>query len=140
MTISKKFRVCWAMRTHLIRALLVCCALPCWISAQQFGKQVVSVTPPQTLTAKRGTTVADTLAVTVASGFHVNINSPKDEFLIPLKLTWNTGPLETKTIAFPAAEQVKVGADTLNVFTGKFAVKTEFFVSPQATPGIPMLE
>ena len=123
-----------------IRALLVCCALPFCISAQQFGKQVVSVAPPQTLTAKRGANVSQTLAVTVASGFHVNSNKPRDEFLIPLKLTWNTSALQTKAIAYPTAEQVKVGNEMLDVFTGKFAVKTEFFVSPQAAPGITMLE
>jgi hypothetical protein len=110
------------------------------VLAQQFGKPAVSLIPPQTLTAKRGTTVSQTLAITIASGFHVNSNKPKDEFLIPLKLSWGFGPLEPKTIAYPTAEQVKVGADMLNVFTGKFAVKTEFFVSPQATPGITMLE
>ena len=123
-----------------MKVFLVCCILPCSISAQQFGRQVVSVAPPQTITAKRGTTVSETLAVTVASGFHVNSNKPKDEFLIPLKLTWNTGPLTPKAIAYPAAEQVKVGADTLDVYTGKFPIETQFSVSPQATPGITMVE
>ena len=84
--------------------------------------------------------VSETLTISVASGFHVNSNKPKDEFLIPLKLTWKTGPLQPKAIRYPDAEQVKVGSDTLNVFTGKFPVTTEFVVSPQATPGISMLE
>lgn len=119
---------------------MLACILPCSLSAQQFGRQVVSVAPPQTLTAKRGTTVSETLAVTVASGFHVNSNKPKDEFLIPLKLTWNPGPLTAKVIAYPAAEQVKVGPDTLDVYTGKFAIKTDFAVSAQASPGITMIE
>lgn len=70
----------------------------------------------------------------------MNSNKPKDEFLIPLKLTWGAGALQTKAISYPTAEQVKVGNDMLDVFTGKFAVKTEFFVSPQAAPGITMLE
>jgi hypothetical protein len=124
---------------RVVLALLACCALPFSISAQQFGSQVVSVAPPQTLTAKRGTTISQTLAVTVASGFHVNSNKPKDEFLIPLKLSWSAGALETKKITYPTAEQVKVGADTLDVFTGKFVVKTEFAVSPSAAPGITMI-
>jgi hypothetical protein len=76
----------------------------------------------------------------VASGFHVNSNKPKDEFLIPLKLSWNRGALRTKTISYPTAEQVKVGADMLDVYTGKFPIKTEFAVSPQAPPGITMIE
>jgi hypothetical protein len=90
--------------------------------------------------AKRGTTVSETLALSVTPGFHVNSDKPKDEFLIPLKLTWGAGPLQPKSVAYPPAEQVKVGADMLNVFTGKFDVKTEFTVSPQATPGLTMVE
>ena len=119
---------------------MLLCIPPCSLLAQQFGRQVVSVAPPQTLTARRGTTVSETLAVTVASGFHVNSNKPKDEFLIPLRLTWGAGPLQAKTISYPTAEQVKVGADTLDVYTGKFTIKTEFAVSQQASPGITMLE
>jgi hypothetical protein len=118
---------------------VVCCILP-FLTWAQPGNQVVSVKTPVTLMAKRGTTVSETLALSVTPGFHVNSDKPKDEFLIPLKLTWGAGPLQPKSVAYPPAEQVKVGADMLNVFTGKFDVKTEFTVSPQATPGLTMVE
>lgn len=84
--------------------------------------------------------MSQAITVNVIPGYHVNSNKPKDEFLIPLKLTWNTGPLQAKMVSYPAAEQVKVGSDTLDVFTGKFTVKTEFYVSPQAAPGIMVVE
>jgi len=71
----------------------------------------------------------------VLSGFHVNSNKPKDEFLIPLKLTWTAGPLEAKSINYPKPEQVKVGADLLDVFTGAFNIRTEFTSSAAAPQG-----
>lgn len=97
--------------------------LPLLCLAQQ-NKLVVG--PPETITVKRGAATAGNLRVEVLSGFHVNSDKPKDEFLIPLKLTWTGGPLEAKSVTYPKPEEVKVGADLLNVFTGTFNIKTEF--------------
>lgn len=69
----------------------------------------------------------------VQPGFHVNNDKPKDEFIIPLKLAWTPGLLETKGIEFPKPEEVKVGTQDLLVFTGTFPVKTVF----QAPAGAP---
>jgi thiol:disulfide interchange protein DsbD len=102
----------------------------------QAGKQQVSVESPQTLQAKRGTTVTQTLKLKIEPGFHVNSNKPKDEFVIPLKLTWTEGPLAAQSVNYPQAEQVKVGTDTLDVFTGSVAITTQFKVSPTANPGL----
>ena len=74
---------------------------------------------------KRGAAVTQDLKVTVVPGFHVNNDKPRDEFLIPLKLSWS-GPLEAKAIAYPKAEEIKVGNDTLVVFTGSFVIHTNF--------------
>jgi thiol:disulfide interchange protein DsbD len=79
--------------------------------------------------------VTEALKVVVFSGFHVNSDKPKDEFLIPLKLTWTSGPLEVKSIRYPKPEDVKVGNQTLVVFTGSFEIQTEFAAPPQAAPG-----
>ncbi len=59
-------------------------------------------------------------------GFHVNSDKPRDEFLIPLKLTWTGGPLEAKSVSYPKPEEIRVGKDMLVVFTGKFTIRTEF--------------
>jgi hypothetical protein len=42
---------------------------------------VVSVASPQKITAKRGTSITEPIEVTVQSGYHVNSNKPRDEFL-----------------------------------------------------------
>jgi hypothetical protein len=69
------------------------------------------------------------------AGFHVNSDKPKDEFLIPLKLTWNAGPLEAKSVSYPKAEEIKVGSQMLVVFTGALPIQTEFKVPANAPAG-----
>lgn len=106
----------------------------------QAGRQVVSVATPQKITVKRGATATESLSVTVQNGYHVNSHKPKDEFLIPLKLSWVNGPLATRQIVYPSAGQTKVGDETLDVYTGTFAIQTEFAVPSQAAPGISMMQ
>lgn len=71
----------------------------------------------------------------VLSGFHVNSDKPRDEFLIPLKLTWTSGPLAVKSITYPKPEDIKVGDQTLAVFTGTFEIRTQFTAPPNAPTG-----
>jgi len=112
--------------------MLCMLGLPFCLRAQQ-NKLVVS--PAEQVTAKRGSTVVQHLQVTVLPGFHVNNDKPKDEFLIPLKLTWTDGPLEAKSIKYPKAEEIKVGPNMLLVFTGTFTVETEFKTPDNAPRG-----
>jgi DsbC/DsbD-like thiol-disulfide interchange protein len=96
--------------------------LPLGLWAQQ---NKIAVAPPDPLSIKRGAPASQDLKVTVLPGFHVNNDKPKDEFLIPLKLTW-TGPLEAKSVTYPKPEEIKVGGQTLVVFTGAFVIQTSF--------------
>jgi len=84
---------------------------------------------------KRGGAVTATLKVTVLPGFHVNNDKPRDEFLIPLKLTWTGGPLAAQSVTYPKAEEIKVGTQTLTVFTGSFDLQAGFKASEQAPVG-----
>ena len=79
--------------------------------------------------------VTQKLNVTVLPGFNVNSDKPKDEFLIPLKLTWADGPLEVKSVTYPKPEEIRVGKSMLLVFTGNFTLQTEFKASDQSAPG-----
>jgi len=93
----------------------------------------LAVRPPEPITVRRGGDAVEPLRVEVLGGFHVNSDKPKDEFLIPLRLTWTTGPLEAKSVTYPKPEEVKVGTDLLNVFTGSFQIVTTF-QSPSSAP------
>lgn len=79
--------------------------------------------------------VTQILKPVVLAGFHVNSDKPKDEFLIPLKLTWNAGPLEAKSVSYPKPEEIKVGSQMLMVFTGTFPIQTEFKAPANAPLG-----
>lgn len=106
--------------------------LPCFSLAQQ-NRLIVS--PPDQLKVKKGQDVIEALNVAILPGFHVNGDKPRDEFLIPLKLTWNGGPLETKSISYPQPEELQVGAEKLVVLTGRFQIRTEFKVPESAPSG-----
>jgi hypothetical protein len=95
----------------------------------------ISVRPPDAITIKRGASATETLQVVVQPGFHVNSDKPKDEFIVPLKLTWTPGLLDVKGVAYPKPEEAKVGSQDLLVFTGTFAVKTQFQAPAHAAPG-----
>lgn len=117
------------MRLCILCGLL----LPLSFYAQQ---NKLAVSPPTQITVKRGSTgVTQVLNVNVLPGFHVNSDKPKDEFLIPLKLTWLSGPLEAGNITYPKPEDIKVGRDMLSVFTGSFEIQTQFKVREQAATG-----
>jgi DsbC/DsbD-like thiol-disulfide interchange protein len=73
--------------------------------------------------------------VSILPGLHVNSDKPRDEYLIPLKLTWTGGSLETKSVSYPEPEDIKVGNQELSVFTGSFGIQTEFKVPENASPG-----
>jgi hypothetical protein len=108
------------------------------ISSVAFAQaNVVHLTPPNTVKATVGATVRIAISLQVDDGFHVNSNTPADPYLIPLKLTWSPGPLESTAIVFPKPELEKYGfsAKPVSVFTGSFDVVTRFKVAAGASPG-----
>jgi hypothetical protein len=71
----------------------------------------------------------------VLPGFHVNSDKPRDEFLIPLKLTWDSGPLQVKSISYPKPEDLDMNGQKLAVFTGTVPIETQFVVALDARKG-----
>ena len=90
--------------------------------------------PP--LRLKAGETAPLALQFRLAPGYHTNSNKPLDEFLIPLKLTWDAAaPLEIAGIDYPPAKQEKYSFSEkpLSVYSGTFMVLTRV-KSPVDTP------
>jgi thiol:disulfide interchange protein DsbD len=92
---------------------------------------------PETIKAKAGSTLSAKVTLQLKPGFHVNSNTPSEEYLIPLKLTWNTGALSSSEVKYPKAQMEKMpfAEKPLSVFTGDFDIVTSFSVSPTAAPG-----
>jgi thiol:disulfide interchange protein DsbD len=101
------------------------------------GPNVLSIVPPEKLTAKAGSTAQARLTVHIQPGYHANSNTPSDEYLIPMRLTWPTGPLETAEVIYPKPEMEKYSFSDkpLSVYTGGFELVTRFKVPPAAAPG-----
>ena len=93
---------------------------------------------PAPLRLKPGETAPLAVPFRLASGFHTNSNKPLDEFLIPLKLTWDAAaPLEIAGIDYPAAKQEKYSFSDkpLSVYSGAFLVTTRVKAPADAPKG-----
>ncbi|MBI3207627.1 MAG: hypothetical protein HYZ37_01850 [Candidatus Solibacter usitatus] len=110
-------------------------ALPLGLFAQ--GNILTAVAPPR-VTAQKNSVVTVKVAVQLRNGYHVNSNSPEDDYLIPLKLSWTSDPLLTEAVVYPAPKKEKYAFSQkpLSVFTGDFEIATRFKVPPAATPGL----
>jgi thiol:disulfide interchange protein DsbD len=119
---------------------LIFCATAFWVScAFPSLAQInpLTIAPPDKLTAKAGSTVEVKTTIQLRQGYHCNSNTPSDEYLIPLKLTWTPGPLESPEVAYPKPQMEKFSFSDkpLSVYTGDFVVATKFKVAAGANPG-----
>jgi hypothetical protein len=118
---------------RLLTVALLC--LP-FLWAQSSGYLTVGRAPQ--VAGKRNAAVEAKIPVSVQPGFHVNSNTPSDEYLIPLKLTWtSTGALEGGAVAYPkpSLEKYEFAAKPLSVFTGDFSLGVTFKVAANAPAG-----
>jgi thiol:disulfide interchange protein DsbD len=98
---------------------------------------VLTIAAPDKLTAKAGTTAEARLKVELRSGYHCNSNTPSDDYLIPLKLTWTPGTLEVGEVVYPTPQMEKYSFSEkpLSVYTGNFEIVTRFKVPASAAFG-----
>ncbi len=102
------------------------------------GSGYLSVGEPRKIVAKRNAAVEARIPLTVLPGYHVNSNTPSEEYLIPLKLTWtSTGALEGGAVAYPkpSLEKYEFSPKPISVFTGKFDLVAKFKVAAKAPAG-----
>jgi hypothetical protein len=92
---------------------------------------------PAMVAAKAGTTIESKLPLELRTGYHVNSNTPSDAYLIPLKLTWNDGPVTASAVVFPkpSMEKYSFSEKPLSVFSGRFEITTKFSVPAGAALG-----
>ena len=78
------------------------------------------------------------LKVQIKSGYHVNSNTPSDEYLIPLKLTWDQQALPVAEIVYPKPmlEKYEFADKPLSVFTEEFEIITRVKVPKTAPSGL----
>jgi DsbC/DsbD-like thiol-disulfide interchange protein len=98
----------------------------------------LSVGEPQRVAGKRNEAVQVTIPLTVQPGYHVNSNTPHEDYLIPLKLTWTqTSPLEGGQVTYPKPtdEKYEFAEKPLSVYTGNIELVANFRISAHAAAG-----
>jgi hypothetical protein len=99
---------------------------------------VLMMPKPEPVAAKAGTTVEVKLPLQLREGYHVNSNMPPDPYLIPLRLSWESGPITAAEVVYPKPDLHKVEffAGPLPVFSGRFELLTRFKVPASVQPGL----
>lgn len=98
---------------------------------------VLTLNPPERVAGKRNEVASATFELVLRPGYHVNSNTPSDEYLIPLKFTWQDGGAQAVDVVFPKpkAEKYEFSDKPLSVFSGTFKVETKFRILPAAPSG-----
>jgi len=104
------------------------------VSAQS---NIVTAAPATRLMVKRGEVTAHKLSFRLLDGYHVNSDKPTDEYMIPMKLTWDAAPLTVAGIDFPAPklEKYEFSEKPIAVLTGDFDITTRFKAPTNAPSG-----
>jgi hypothetical protein len=102
---------------------------------------VVNVLAPEKVVAKRNTVQSLDLTVQVKNGFHVNSTTPDDEYLIPLRLTFNQGPLQVADITFPKPKMqtFQFATKPMSVYEGDIRTTAKLKIPANAPAGVQTL-
>ncbi len=108
--------------------------------AQAPGAQdspLLTAAPPERITAARGATVEARVFAQLRGGYHANSNTPNEDYLIPLRLRWESGPLAPVEVIYPKPEERRYpfSSKPVSVFSGTFEVVTRFKVDRSARVG-----
>jgi cytochrome c biogenesis DsbD-like protein len=99
----------------------------------------VSMAPSPLVSVTRGKPNTVNLRFHVGSGFHVNSNKPKSEFLIPTALRLNAPTdIMIGRISYPSGEEMSFAfapEDKLSVYTGEFPLTVEVRPLAGVVPG-----
>lgn len=131
----------YRLRAGLLKMLLT--LLGAWLClasvfAQAQSSGYLSVGELKKAAGKRNAQLQVKIPVVVKEGYHVNSNTPNEEYLIPLKLTWTSlGALEGGTVTYPKpeAEKYEFSDKPLSVYTGGFDLVANFKVAANAQVG-----
>ena len=121
----------------MLFAILAASSL-CFAPTSVFAQTNVLLMPkPEPVAAKAGTTVEVKLPLQLREGYHMNTNMPPDPYLIPLRLTWDSGPISAEVVyPKPELHKVEFSAAPLPVFSGRFELVTRFKVPASVQPGL----
>lgn len=119
----------------------------CWISllaavlapaAAAQTPQLLTIQEPDKTVVPRQGEVRIVLKAAVRPGYHTNSDKPSEDYLIPLRLTWDPqAPLQVIEILYPKPklEKFEFTDKPISVLDGEFEIVTRFRRAPNAMPG-----
>lgn len=118
--------------------LLLLLASSCLLLPAQDRPVITVDAPSAPIVLQKGAATKISVPLKIASGYHVNSNKPTDEYMIPMKLTWDASTVfEATAPVYPAGklEKYPFSDQPLSVYTGDVVIDTPGKVSPSAAPG-----
>lgn len=84
----------------------------------------LSVEPVLKIVVPRGKSVSFKVQAKIEPGYHVNSNKPNEDYLIPMRMTWQSDPLVVESVKYPVGhdEKYAFSEKPLNVLTGNFEI------------------
>jgi len=98
---------------------------------------VLSAAPPGRVALVRGGQAEVKLEVRLRPGYHVNSHAPAEDYLIPLRLSWEPRPFQILEVNYPkpALEKYQFADKPLSVFSGAFTILTRLKAPENAPRG-----
>jgi len=124
------FRLADVLAAAMVSGLL-------FAQVQPAAPHVVSVEPPPAVTARRGGEVEIRSQLRIRSGYHINSQTPAEDYLIPTLLSWDSGPLTLRSVAYPkpATVRYEFASQPMLVYSGVVTVISRLAVAADAPPG-----
>jgi hypothetical protein len=97
----------------------------------------LTAAPPKKVEARRNSTIEARVTLRLREGYHANSNVPNDDYLIPLRLRWESGPLAPVEVVYPKPEErnYPFSSKPVSVVSGEFQILTRFKVDAAAPAG-----
>ncbi len=82
-------------------------------------------------------TVEARLSVELRPGYHVNSHAPAEDYLVPLRLSWEPKPFQILEVIYPKPQlqSYEFAEKPLSVFTGSFEIVTRLKTPRDAPRG-----
>lgn len=105
------------------------------VYAQGTGAMTLGQIEP--VSAKAGSAFTQKIPLHLKSGYHCNSNTPAEDYLIPLRLTWTPGPATADQTVYPKPlqENFAFSPKPVSVYSGTFVIETKFRVPADAPKG-----
>jgi Thiol:disulfide interchange protein DsbD, N-terminal len=132
-----RLRTCCRFSAALLTAAAAL-LLPDASPAQFRGVQAASVMPPTAVQLKAGEDLSIPLKIAIRPGYHINSNTPAEDYLIPTRLTWRNAGLKLKSVEYPKAESVQYefSEKPLSVYSGTITLRSVLAVPAPIPPGL----